>query len=126
MEPLELSMKKWFTPCWTSWDRLSKNYKPQGQPTALSTAVVQKDFGNLHTANGLPQMHFDQFKAVISHFDCIKYGDSHDLYETQKDEEAIIHQVVIGDITPHKLTRLLKSSEDWTIWQKSERKHLNS
>ena len=38
-------------------------------------AIAHEDFGNLHTAQGLPQMYFDQLKAVAHRLNCIKYGD---------------------------------------------------
>lgn len=37
--------------------------------------LAHEDFGNLHTAQGLPKMHFDQLQEVDHHLNCIKYGD---------------------------------------------------
>ena len=51
------------------------------EATMCSINITHEDFGNLHsTAQGLPQMHLDQLKAVAHHLNCIKYGDDYNLH----------------------------------------------
>ena len=66
--------------------------------------IAHEDFGNLHAAQGLSQMHFDQLKAVVHRLNSIKYGDSYDLYYEPQDEGAIIHRAIVGGAIPHKPT----------------------
>ena len=78
---------------------------------------VQED---LHTAQGLPQMHFDQIKAVAHHLNCIKYGDDYNLHEYQ-DKDGIVYKAIADDIILRKLTqRILEQRENWDTWVKSE------
>eukprot|EP00536_Pseudo-nitzschia_multiseries_P018861 jgi/Psemu1/57705/gm1.57705_g len=39
-------------------------------------SIAHEDFANFHTATGIPQLHFDQLKAIAHHLHNIKYGDS--------------------------------------------------
>ena len=87
---------------------------------------AHEDFGSLHTAQGLPQMHFDQLQAVTHHLNCIKYSDNYNLYEDQ-DEGAIAMKAIAEGIIPHKFTcRILKQRDDWSTWEQSKWKQLSS
>ena len=91
-----------------------------------SITIAHEDYGNLHTAQSLPQMHFDHLQAVAHHLNCIKYGDYYDLYNDQ-DEDAIVMKAITEGIIPHKFTgRILPDMKTtrWlahlgTIWMKA-------
>ena len=89
---------------------------------ACSIKIAHEDFGNLHIAQGLPQMHFNQLKAVAHHLNFIKYGDNCNLHEYQ-DEDIIVHKAIGDGIIPHKI---LKQQKGWDTWVKLEWKQLNS
>ena len=91
-----------------------------------SITIAYEDIGNLHTTQGLPQMHFDQLQTVAHHLNCIKYGDDYNLYEDQ-DEDAIVMKAIAEGIIPRKFTRrVLKQRDDWHTWEQSEWKQLSS
>ena len=82
--------------------------------TECAVTIAHEYFGNLHTAQGLPQIHFDQLQALAHHLNCIKYGDDYNFNEDQ-DQDATVMKAIAEGIVPHKFTRqILKQREDWT------------
>ena len=86
---------------------------------ACSITIAHKNFGSLHTTEGLPQIHFGQLQAVAHHLNCIKYGDDYNLYEDQDEDDTVMKAIAEG-IIPHKFTRrILKQGDNWTTWENS-------
>ena len=84
--------------------------------------IAHEEIHNLHTAEGVPQLHFDQLNAIAHHLHAIR-NNIHNwepLTPCPTDDDAE-HYATINNIVPVKLTRrIVKQKEDWTQWEQSE------
>ena len=83
---------------------------------------------NLHTAEGIPQLNFDQLNAIAHHLRAIKHNtktwETLDPDHTDKDAQ---HYATINGLLPVKLTRrIVQQQPDWDLWQQSKFKQHDS
>ena len=94
----------------------------------VNVTIAHEEDHLLHTANGIPQLHFDQLNAIAHHLHAIRHGDS--LWgpnETAVIQDETVNQATATNLIPVKLTRRrVQALPDWPLWQESEHKQHDS
>eukprot|EP00536_Pseudo-nitzschia_multiseries_P011074 jgi/Psemu1/289476/fgenesh1_pg.360_\ len=73
----------------------------QQKQETCDISFAHEDFVDLHTATGIPQLHFDQLKAIAHHLHSIKYADS-----PIDDDDALVHQATANGFIPKQTDTL--------------------
>ena len=81
--------------------------------------IAHEEAKNLHTAEGVPQSHFDQLNAIVHHLHAIKHDtESWTSLQPCPVEEDAAHCATIKGMLPVKLTRqTVMKQPDWDLWE---------
>ena len=84
--------------------------------------IAHEEINNIHTSEGVPQLHFDQLNAIAHHLHAIRHNtDSWTSLEPCPKDEDAEHYATINGIVPVKLTRrIVQKQPDWNQWEQSE------
>ena len=98
-------------------DNIQKQNKRQCHMT-----IAHEEVKNLHTAEGVPQSHFDQLNAIAHHLHAVKNNtESWTSSQPCPVEEDAAHCATINGTLPVKLTRrIVMKQPDWDLWEQSE------
>ena len=116
--------------------------------TTCSITIAHEEIWSLHTANGIPQLHFDQLNAIAQHLHNVKHDTDSTIPLMPKTmtpdgptirkviatgtipkgmDEDTIHNATGTGLIPIKLTRRkIQQLDDWPEWEQAEFKQHDS
>ena len=83
-----------------------------------------------NSGTNTPQINFDQMAVIARHHHSVRY-DLPPLDPTKTEDNEITHSMIMqgigqGQINPRLTRRFLQAQDDWSDWEKSEYKQLDS
>ena len=85
------------------------------------TMTAHKEVKNLHTGEGVPQLHFDQSNAIAHHLHAVKH-DTESWTTSQpcpKEEDATHHVTINGVLLVEPTRQTVMKQPDWDLWEQS-------